>query len=202
MPSYRKNEARHWAWQHLKGCANVIIPSYTADLKGLNERGIRHDVRQCLAHGFTGTLLVSETALTLPEYAQFFEWSNDESKGRLKLILHAAFNTLEENIEAAKIAEANGCEFVLLSYPSNFYPESLDEIYDYTKAFCDATEARGVAVSPCRCGASRAFMPRTFRPRSSASCSTIARTSSRSRPKAACRRSWASSNAIAFSARR
>ncbi|HEY1503322.1 MAG TPA: dihydrodipicolinate synthase family protein [Stellaceae bacterium] len=139
MPSYRKNEARDWAWQHLKGCANVIIPSYTADLKGLNERGIRHDVRQCLEHGFTGTLLVSETAVTLSEYAQFFEWSNDESKGRLKLILHASFNALEENIEAAKIAEANGCELVLLSYPANFYPETLDEIYEYTKAFCDAT---------------------------------------------------------------
>ncbi|MGH7033722.1 MAG: dihydrodipicolinate synthase family protein, partial [Stellaceae bacterium] len=52
---------------------------------------------------------------------------------------HASFNTLEENIEAAKIAEANGCELVLLSYPANFYPESLEEVYGYTKAFCDAT---------------------------------------------------------------
>src|SRR5262249_14787759 len=109
MPSYRKNEARDWAWRDLKGCANVIIPSYTADLKGLNERGIRHDVRQCLTHGFTSTLLVSETALSLEEYGQFFEYANDESKGRLKLILHASFNNLEENIAAAKIAEANGC---------------------------------------------------------------------------------------------
>ena len=140
MASYRKKEARDWAWQHLKGCANVIIPSYTADLKGLNEKGIRHDVRKCLEHGFTGTLLVSETAVTLDEYRQFFEWSNDESKGRLKLILHAAFQNLEENIEAAKIAEANGCELVLLSYPANFYPETVQDIYDYTKAFCDATE--------------------------------------------------------------
>src|SRR6185312_5260194 len=139
MPSYRKTEARDWAWQHLKGCANVIIPSYTADLKGLNERGIRHDARKSLEHGFAGTLLVSETALSLAEYGQFFEWSNDESKGRLKLVLHASFNTLEENIEAAKIAEANGGELVLLSYPANFYPESLEEVYAYTKAFCDAT---------------------------------------------------------------
>jgi 4-hydroxy-tetrahydrodipicolinate synthase len=139
MPSYRKNEAREWAWQHLKGCANVIIPSYTADLKGLNEGGIRHDVRKCLEHGFSGTLLVSETAATLAEYEQFFAWANDESKGRLKLILHASFNTLDENIAAAKIAESNGAELVLLSYPANFYPESLEEIYAYTKAFCDAT---------------------------------------------------------------
>jgi 4-hydroxy-tetrahydrodipicolinate synthase len=138
--SYTKKTARDWAWQHLKGCANVIICSYTADLKGINEQGIRHDVRKCLEHGFSSTLLVSETALTLEEYGRFFEIANDESKGRLKLILHAAFNTLEENIEAAKLADANGCELVLLSYPSNFWPDSVEGIYDYTKAFCDGTD--------------------------------------------------------------
>jgi 4-hydroxy-tetrahydrodipicolinate synthase len=139
MPSYRRSDARDWAWQHLKGCANVIIPSYTADLAGLNEAGIRHDVRKCLEHGFAATLLVSETAVTLEEYGRFFAWANDESRGRLKLILHAAFNTLEENIAAAKIAEAHGSELVLLSYPANFYPDTLEDIYAYTKAFCDAT---------------------------------------------------------------
>ena len=36
---------------------------------------------------------------------QFFEWSNDEAKGKLQLIHHAMFDTLEENIEAAHIAE-------------------------------------------------------------------------------------------------
>ena len=29
---------------------------------------------------------------------------------------------------------------MLLSYPPNFYPESEQEIYDYTKAVCDATD--------------------------------------------------------------
>ena len=100
MASYRKKEAREWAREHLRGVANVIIPSYTADLKGLNEAGIRHDVRKELEYGFAGTLLVSEVAITLDEYRQFFEIANDESKGRLKLIHHASFNTFEENIEA------------------------------------------------------------------------------------------------------
>ena len=139
MPSYKKNEARDWARADLRGVANVVIPSYTADLKGLNEKGIRHDIRLEIEYGFAGTLLVSETAITLDEYRQFFEWAHDESRGRLKLIHHASFNTLEENIEAAQIAEANGAELVLLSYPANFYAESPDDIYDYTVAFCDAT---------------------------------------------------------------
>lgn len=139
MPSYKKSEAREWAREKLVGVANVVIPSYTRDLKGMNEKGIRHDIRLEIEYGFKGTLLVSEVAITLDEYRQFFEWANDESKGRLMLIHHASFNDLEENIAAVKIAEANGAELVLLSYPPNFYPESVQDIYDYTKAFCDAT---------------------------------------------------------------
>lgn len=139
MASYRKSEAREWAREHLRGVANVVIPSYTKDLKGLNEKGIRHDIRLEIEYGFAGTLLVSETAITLDEYRQFFEWANDESRGRLKLIHHASFNTLAENIEAARIAEANGAELVLLSYPANFYAETSQDIFDYTKAYCDAT---------------------------------------------------------------
>lgn len=139
MPSYRKTEAREWAKQKLRGVANVVIPSYSRDLKRLNEKGIRHDIRLELEYGFAGTLLVSEVAITLEEYRQFFEWANDESKGRLMLIHHASFNTLEENIEAASLAESNGAELVLLSYPANFYPTSAEDIYQYTKAFCDNT---------------------------------------------------------------
>ena len=139
MASYRKNEAREWAKEHLRGVANVVIPSYTRDLKGLSEKGIRHDIRLEIEYGFAGTLMVSEVAITLDEYRQFFQWANDESKGRLKLIHHASFNTFEENIEAVRIAEQNGAELVLLSYPANFYAESEQDIYNYTKAYCDAT---------------------------------------------------------------
>ena len=139
MPSYRKSEAREWAKANLVGCSNVVIPSYTADLKALNEAGIRHDIRKVIEFGFSGTLLVSEVAITLEEYRQFFEWANDEAAGRIHLIHHAMFNTLAENIEAAKIAEENGAELVLLCYPVNFYAENDEDIYRYTKAFCDNT---------------------------------------------------------------
>jgi 4-hydroxy-tetrahydrodipicolinate synthase len=139
MPSYRKHEARDWAREYLRGVANVVIPSYTTDLKGMNEAGIRHDIRKEIEYGFAGTLMVSEVAITLDEYRQFFEWAHDESRNRLKLIFQAGFNTLDENIEAAGIAETNGAELALLSYPANFYPESEQDIYDYTKTFCDNT---------------------------------------------------------------
>jgi 4-hydroxy-tetrahydrodipicolinate synthase len=136
---YARAEAREWARSEMKGVCNVIIPSYSSDLRSLNEAGIRHDVRRDLELGFSGTLLVSETAMTNDEYVEFTAWSADEAAGRLVLFFHASFNTLAENIEMAQRAERAGAEMVLLSYPTSFYPRSLRDIYDYTDAFCSAT---------------------------------------------------------------
>jgi len=140
MAEYTKSEAREWAREKMLGVANVVIPSYTSDLKGLNEAGIRHDIRKEIEFGFSGTLLVSEVAITLDEYRQFFEWSNDEAPDDFLLIHHASFDTFEDNVKAAKIAEDNGAGLVLLSYPANFYAETPQEIFDYTKAYCEATD--------------------------------------------------------------
>jgi 4-hydroxy-tetrahydrodipicolinate synthase len=139
MAGYSKQEARGWARENMKGCANVIIPTFTQDLKSLNENAIRHDVRKVIEFGFTGTLLVSEVLVTVPEYARFVAVAREEAGDRLQLIHHANFGTLAENIEAVGAAERAGADYVLLGYPGNFYPTSSQQIYDYTKAFCDAT---------------------------------------------------------------
>ena len=85
MAEYRKSEAREWAKAKMRGVANVIIPTFTQDLRGLNERAIRYDVRKEIEYGFWGTLLVAETATTLPEYSRFTTWAVDEAKGKLHL---------------------------------------------------------------------------------------------------------------------
>lgn len=140
MATYRKSDARAWARQHLTGCSAVTIPSYSADLKRLNERGIRHDIELAVRFGYRYTLLCSEVAITPEENAQFTAWARETAGDRLGLFFHAAFGTLAENIEAVKLAEKAGADIVLLSYPPQFWPTSEQQIYDYTKAFCDATE--------------------------------------------------------------
>ncbi|MFH8251213.1 dihydrodipicolinate synthase family protein [Microbacterium sp. B2969] len=139
MAGYTKSEARDWARERLVGAVNCTIPSFTHDLTRLNERGIRHDIRLAKEHGFVGSLGVSEISITLPEYLDFLEIAKDEAKDDLVIVHHASWSSLEQNIEAVKGAEARGAELVLLSYPPNFYPESEQEVYDYTKAVCDAT---------------------------------------------------------------
>lgn len=147
MPRYARSDARQWARENFRGVNNVIIPSFTNDLQDINEKAIRHDVNREIELGFGGCLLVSETSTTLDEYTRFVEIAADEARGRLTLLHHAAFNTLEENIEAARRASAAGADLVLLSYPPSFYPASEKDIYDYSKAFCDSTDL-GVMVFP------------------------------------------------------
>ena len=88
MVRYKKNDARAWARDNMKGVANVVIPSFSRDLKRLNEKGIRFDIRKEIEYGFWGTLLVSEVAVTVPEYVQFTQWARDEAAGKLTLIHH------------------------------------------------------------------------------------------------------------------
>jgi dihydrodipicolinate synthase/N-acetylneuraminate lyase len=147
MPAYQRHDARAWAREHLVGCSAVTIPSYSADLKRLNEAGIRHDIERVVKLGFTYTLLCSEVAISAEENATFTAWARETAGRKLGLFFHAAFGTLADNIEAVKLAEKAGADLVLLSYPSNFWPTTEQEIYDYTKNFCDATSL-GVMLFP------------------------------------------------------
>lgn len=139
MASYTRMEARDWARQNLVGVANVVIPTMTSDFKRLNEKAIRHDVETTISHGFVGTLACSEVAISMDEYDQMMRIMVDQAGSRIFVVHHAVFNNLEENIEAVKRAEAAGAELVLLGYPPCFYPKSFDEVYEYSKAVCDAT---------------------------------------------------------------
>src|SRR5882757_5005380 len=98
MSRYAKGDARDWARTEMKGVCNVIIPSYTADLRHLNEAAIRHDVRRDIELGFTGALLVSETAITPDEYIQMVEWAAEEAGGPRVFFFHPTLTPLEENV--------------------------------------------------------------------------------------------------------
>ena len=102
MVRYKKNDARAWARDNMKGVANVVIPSFSRDLKRLNEKGIRFDIRKEIEFGFWGTLLVSEVAITVPEYVQFTQWARDP----------AALATLHEALRIVTLCLAPFTPFI------------------------------------------------------------------------------------------
>jgi 4-hydroxy-tetrahydrodipicolinate synthase len=140
MPTYHRTEAREWAREKLVGAINCTIPSFNGDLRGINEKAIRHDTHLAQQHGFIGTLGIAEVSITLPEYLDFLRIIRDEAGKDFVVAHHGSWSNLEQNIEAVRGAAEASADLVLLSYPPNFYPESEQEIYEYTKAVCDATD--------------------------------------------------------------
>lgn len=147
MADYEKRDARAWAREHLVGCSAVTSPTFTADLKHLNEAAIAHDVQRAIAHGFTYTLLMCETAITPAEAGRFTAIAREAAGGRLRLFAHTAFGTLAENLEALGHMQREGADLVLASYPPQFWPTSEDEIYEWTRTVCEAT-GLGVMLFP------------------------------------------------------
>ena len=66
--NYTKAEAKSWAKENWKGLCNVIMPSYTSDLKSLNEAAIRHDVRRNIELCFPDLSATERDALTLQHF--------------------------------------------------------------------------------------------------------------------------------------
>jgi len=147
VAEYRKEDARAWAREHLAGCSSVTIPTFTRDLKKLNEAAVAHDVALGIEHGFGFTLLTTEVNISPEENARFTAVARETAGGRMRLIFHAAFGTLQDNVDAARLAERAGADLALLAYPPQFWPTTEQDVYEYTKSFCAATSL-GVILFP------------------------------------------------------
>ncbi len=137
---YSRAEAKDWAAAHWRGVCNVIMPSFTADLRQLNEAAIRHDVRRNIELGFWGALLVSECGTTDAEYRRFMEIAVDEAKGRQHFLIHGTFDTREQIIATAKAGEEIGMTGLLLGHPNTLYPRSEGELYEYLASVANSTQ--------------------------------------------------------------
>jgi len=144
---YRKHEAKDWAKANMKGVCNVIMPTFTSDLKRLNEAAIRHDVRRNVELGFWGALVVSECGTTMDEYKRFLEMVVDEAKGKHGIVIQASFDTLEDMIDVCKFGQSAGADVVLPSYPPSFYPRSQQEIYDFTAKLMNSIDLATIIFS-------------------------------------------------------
>lgn len=135
----QKSELKRWAQEHMKGVENTLFPSFTPDMKNLDEEGIRHDVRQSIAHGFFSMMCATETGLTLEESKRFLAIAADEAKGRILVTTSVILDSFEANAELLAHAEKVGVDGALVGYPPSFHPEDKEEIYTATRQLADAT---------------------------------------------------------------
>jgi len=137
---FTKTEAKQWAKKNLKGLEGVIHASFTPDLSGLDEEGIRWDVQYLISHQLSCILCAVESCgMTFEERKKFVEIVCDEARGKIHVSMTILQNTVEEDIEMMKHFEKVGGTFVLLGHPVQFYPRTPEEIYRQYKLMCDST---------------------------------------------------------------
>jgi dihydrodipicolinate synthase/N-acetylneuraminate lyase len=164
LAKFGQGEGRDWAKQNLRGVAGCVSPTFTNDLRGLNEAAIRHDVRLEKELGFAGILLVSETGTTPAEMREFVDITVDAAGGDLITILQASEQTLQDNIDLIAYAENAGADLVLPSFPLMFHPQTEDEVYDFFKGMADST-SMGMIVFAIHLWNFGRLHPSTFSPR-------------------------------------
>lgn len=137
---YKKQEAKKWAKQHLKGLEAVIFPSFTPDLTELDEEGIRFDVNNLIANGFTYAMVAPEACgMTFTERKKLVEIVCDEAKGKIFTSVAVMQDTVEEDIEMLRHIEKVGGTFARLGHPIQYYPRSVEDIFQMYKYMCDST---------------------------------------------------------------
>ncbi len=131
---------RAWAATHLKGLANLFLPSLRPDMKTLDEDGVRHDVRHAKAMGFCGTMpMVNWTPPGSAQWQAYYETIIDEAAGALPVHGIMLFDEVEKDIALLRKQEAMGVDAVLLAarYPADV---SADELYDLMARRIEATD--------------------------------------------------------------
>lgn len=134
-----KSMMKQWAKENLKGVENTLFPSFTPDMKALDEEGIRLDVRQSIKHGFFSTMCATEVGLTLDEAKQFVAIAADEAGDDILVTIALILDSFEDNMDLMLHAEKAGVDGVLLGYPPSFHPISAEEVFEVSRRFCEAT---------------------------------------------------------------
>jgi 4-hydroxy-tetrahydrodipicolinate synthase len=137
---YTKSEAKSWAKEKMKGIEVPIFPSFTPDLRELDEEGIRFDVNQIYANGFTSIMAAPEACgMTFEERKQFVKIVSAEAQGKMCVSATVLQDTVEEDIEMLHHMEKVGCSHVALGHPVQYYPRSPEDIYGQYKYMANNT---------------------------------------------------------------
>lgn len=123
----------------LEGVENLTVPSFDPALRALDEAGIRWDVRQAVAHGFSATLLALNAGLAPDEMRRFVEIAVDEAGDDLQVGVDMPQDSFALAAEMLAFAAGAGATHALLGVPQSFAPSGEDEIHDSYAALAEAS---------------------------------------------------------------
>lgn len=149
------SERKKWSRQNFKGMESFIMPSFTPDLEGLDEEGIRNDVRHGIRQGF-GALFSIPLGLRLAERRRLLEIMAEEARGKVIIGGTSDVFALDHTVAEFKHAESLGVSETLLAFDPRLQTE--DEIYNKMKSMITSTSL-GIVLYAAPNQAFRKFHP-------------------------------------------
>lgn len=121
------------------GAENIVMPSFTPDLRELDETGIRLDVRQSIRHGVFSIFCAIETGLSREEKKRFLEIAVEEVAGQVCVGFPLQGDSVEENLELLEHGERVGASHAMVSYPQNLPLGDAERLVRYHEQLIEAS---------------------------------------------------------------
>ena len=156
---YSKNEAKDYAWEHLKGVWAATLTPFHEDDLSLNEEGYRRNFRHWIddlgiAGFFVGGKQSEFFSMTMEERKRAAEIAVEESAGKAGVMISCSDENLDRVIELAKHAQDIGADYIVVHTPVFYFGAGTEEtIYQYYKYISEQVDI-GVALwnQPPDCG--------------------------------------------------
>ncbi|MEZ5938646.1 MAG: hypothetical protein R3C52_10565 [Hyphomonadaceae bacterium] len=108
-------QQRKWTADKLVGLAHLIFPTFKSDFETLDEEGIRNDVRNGIAQGFSGVMpMINWTVPSDPRWEEYYRIVIDEAKGK-QSVHGIVVSGADADIALIQRLEALGVEMILLA---------------------------------------------------------------------------------------
>lgn len=156
---YSRNDAKDYAWEHLKGIyAATLTPFNEGDLS-LNEAGYRKNFRHWIEHlGIAGFFVGGKQAeffsMTMDERKRAAEIAVEECAGKAGVMISCTDENINRVIELAEHAQSIGADYIVVHTPVFYFGAGTEEtIYEYYKYISEKVDI-GVALwnQPPDCG--------------------------------------------------
>ncbi len=126
----------------LKGLYCALVTPFNDD-QSLDEDGYRTLINLAIEEGIQGIVSAGCTgepwSLSNDERGRLFKAAVDEASGRIPIVGGAAGVSAREAIERVRLAEAAGCDAIMVHPPWYALP-GMDEVFAYYRDIIDATE--------------------------------------------------------------
>ncbi|HEY0746537.1 MAG TPA: dihydrodipicolinate synthase family protein [Steroidobacteraceae bacterium] len=128
-----------WAREHLRGIENLLLPSFSSDLRRLDEAGVRLDVRRSIRHGAFSMACVLESGLSPDEQKRFVSIACDEARAGIGVSVTLGAAQPAQIVELLAWAAAAGATHAHLGCPQGFTPSNDEQLIEYVARIAKAT---------------------------------------------------------------